>query len=44
MRTVAIIPCYKSPKSAPKIASKCLDYVEKVICIDDFCPLNTGTV
>lgn len=42
MIVVAIIPCYKSPKIAPLIASKCLDYVDKVICIDDCCPFHTG--
>ena len=37
MFVVAIIPCYKSPKIAPIIASKCLNYVQKVSCIDDCC-------
>ncbi|MBO8240528.1 glycosyltransferase family 2 protein [Prochlorococcus marinus XMU1412] len=42
MLTVAIIPCYKTPDKAPLIASKCLNYVNKVICVDDCCPFNTG--
>ena len=42
MLIVAIIPCFKSPSLAPLVASECLKYVDKVICIDDCCPLNTG--
>ena len=42
MLIVAIIPCFKSPSLAPWVASECLKYVDKVICIDDCCPLNTG--
>ena len=37
MIKVGIIPCYKSVLQAPKIAKKCLDYLDFVIFIDDLC-------
>ena len=44
MFVVAIVPCYKTPDQAPLVVSKCLNYVDKVICVDDYCPLNTGNI
>ena len=42
MLVIAVIPCFKSPSQAPLIAAECLKFVDKVICVDDSCPLNTG--
>ena len=42
MTTIAIIPCYKSKGKAEKVVLKTLNYVDKVICVDDNCPFKTG--
>ena len=42
MQTAAILPCYRSSSKAIDVAKRCLDYVDIVICIDDFCPELTG--
>ena len=42
MKTVAIVPCYKSSFIAPKVVSDIIKYVDFVICIDDNCPEKTG--
>ena len=42
MVTYAVIPCYKSPAIAHQIVTDCLKYVDKVICVDDYCPMGTG--
>lgn len=42
MKSVAIIPCYKSKGKAEKVVLDTLKYVDKVICVDDNCPIKTG--
>ena len=42
MLTVAVIPCYKTKEKAAEVASKTLDFVDKVICVDDNCPYQTS--
>ena len=42
MFIVGVIPCYKTPKAAIKVVNDCCKYVDLIICVDDFCPLNTG--
>ena len=42
MTSIAIIPCYKSKGKAEKVVLETLKYVDKVVCIDDDCPFNTG--
>ena len=41
MITIAIIPCYKTKDKAAEIALKSLNYVDKVVCVDDNCPYKT---
>ena len=36
------MPCYKTGKNAFNLATECLKYVDKVICVDDNCPQKTG--
>ena len=42
MLRVAVMPCYKSSKIAPLIAKDVINYVDKLICVDDSCPEYTG--
>lgn len=42
MKLYAVIPCYKTVDLAPLIVKSCLKYVDKVICVDDACPFETG--
>ena len=42
MKTVAIVPCYKSSNIAPKVVKDLIQYVDFVICVDDNCPEKTG--
>ena len=42
MKVFAVIPCFNSLNKAYLVAEECLNYVDKVICIDDACPLGTG--
>jgi len=42
MTSIAIIPCYKSKGKAENVVLETLKYVDKVICVDDNCPLDTG--
>ena len=42
MKTVAVVPCYRSSKIAPKLVANLINYVDFVICVDDCCPENTG--
>ena len=44
MKTVAIVPCYKSSIIAPKVVRELINYVDFVICVDDCCPELTGKV
>ena len=44
MKKYALMPCFKSSNIAPKVVKDCLKYVDKVICIDDCCPENTGKI
>ena len=44
MKTVAIVPCYKSSIIAPKVVRELINYVDFVICVDDFCPELTGKI
>ena len=41
MLTIAVIPCYKSKEKAAEVALLTLNYVDKVICVDDNCPYKT---
>lgn len=42
MKTVAVVPCYRSSCKAPFVVKELLKYVDFVICIDDKCPEKTG--
>ena len=42
MKIVAIVPCYRSSKIAPKLVANLINYVDFAICVDDCCPENTG--
>ncbi len=42
MKTVAIVPCYKSSNIAPTVVKDLIQYVDFVICVDDNCPEKTG--
>lgn len=42
-RTAAVMPCYRTSTQAVKLAQKCLQFVDLVICVDDSCPQHTGT-
>ncbi len=41
-KVIAVMPCYKSSKTAPNIAKDILNYVDRLVCVDDGCPDNTG--
>ena len=41
-KIIAVMPCYRSSKIAPKIAKDVLSYVDRLVCVDDDCPENTG--
>ena len=41
MIKVAVIPCFKTKEKAADVALKSLNYVDKVICVDDNCPYKT---
>lgn len=41
-KVAVILPCYKTKSYVIEVVKECLKYVDLVICIDDFCPLNTG--
>ena len=42
MKTVAIVPCYKSSNIAPRVVKDLIQYVDFIICVDDNCPEKTG--
>ena len=42
MKTVAIVPCFKSSQIAPRVIKDLFQYVDFVICVDDNCPEKTG--
>ena len=42
MIIAGVIPCYKSLDMALTVVNECTKYLDIVICVDDFCPLNTG--
>ena len=42
-KVIAVMPCYKSSKIAPTIAEDVLRYVDRLVCVDDSCPENTGS-
>ena len=42
MLLAVIIPCYKTPRQAIKVVKECLNVADFIICVDDFCPFNTG--
>ena len=42
MKTVAIVPCYKSSNIAPRVVKDLMQYVDFIICVDDNCPEKTG--
>ena len=41
-KIIAVMPCYRSSKIAPKIAKDVLGFVDRLVCVDDDCPENTG--
>ena len=41
-KIIAVMPCYRSSDIAPKIAKDVLPFVDRLVCVDDFCPENTG--
>ena len=41
-KIIAVMPCYKSSQIAPLIAKDVIKFVDKLICVDDFCPDSTG--
>lgn len=41
-KVIAVMPCYKSSKKAPSVAQDVINYVDKLVCVDDCCPENTG--
>ena len=43
-KIAAIIPTFKTEKTALRVANNLLDFVDIVICVDDKCPLNTGKI
>lgn len=42
MKICTIIPCYKTPKKSPIVVKQCLEFSDLVICVDDFCPFQSG--
>lgn len=42
MKVVAVVPCFNSSKIAKNVVKELLDFVDYVVCVDDFCPENTG--
>ena len=42
MLTIAVMPCYKTKEKAAEVALKTLNFVDKVICVDDNCPYQTS--
>ncbi len=42
MIIAGVIPCYKTPDKAKKVVRQSFKYLDIIICVDDFCPLNTG--
>ena len=36
-KIIAVMPCYRSSKIAPKIAKDVLSYVDRLVCVDDDC-------
>ena len=44
MKIFAVIPCFNSVDKAYVVVNECLKYVDKVICVDDACPLGTGKI
>ena len=42
IKIVAIMPCYKSSEIAPSVARDVIRFVDKLICVDDYCPESTG--
>lgn len=42
MKLIAVIPCYKVGFKINSLVKKTLNYVDGLIVVDDFCPLNTG--
>jgi dolichol-phosphate mannosyltransferase len=41
-KVAIIIPCFKVKKHISKVLNKIPNWVDKVICVDDFCPENSG--
>ena len=41
-RFIAVMPCFKSSEIAPFIAKDVIKFVDKLVCVDDFCPESTG--
>ena len=42
IKIVAIMPCYKNSEIAPSVARDVIRFVDKLICVDDYCPESTG--
>ena len=41
-KIIAVMPCYKNMEIAPSVAKDVLKFVDKLVCVDDFCPESTG--
>ena len=44
MRFFAVIPCFNVGKNIITLVKKTLKYVDKIVIVDDCCPLNTGNI
>ena len=42
IKVIAIMPCYKTSEIAPAVARDVIRFVDKLICVDDYCPESTG--
>ena len=40
----AVIPCFNVGKNIIPLVKKTLKYVDKIVIVDDCCPLNTGNI
>jgi dolichol-phosphate mannosyltransferase len=41
-KVAIIIPCFKVKEHISKVLNKIPKWVDKVVCVDDFCPVNSG--
>ena len=41
-KIIAVMPCFKTSEIAPFLAKDIIKFVDKLICVDDYCPDSTG--